>query len=199
MISRGFKPVGWVAAIGGAALGCYMLSLNVAAERADLARVNGRIVTAEEDIRSLQTELGTRGRLAQLDRWNADVLALAAPAPAQFVKDEVTLARFDRREATIEDQARVRMASLETVPPAPAAAAPVHMAAADYTAAGAADVRPLVRRAAYVPADGKPLRPVAAALIQAPVAKASLIDDKIVADIGAASRSERHMGGAAGR
>ena len=40
MIGRGFKSVGWVAAVGGAALGCYMLSLQVASERADLARVS---------------------------------------------------------------------------------------------------------------------------------------------------------------
>ena len=38
MIARGFKPVAWVAAIGTAALACYMLSLQVAAERAELVR-----------------------------------------------------------------------------------------------------------------------------------------------------------------
>ena len=37
MMARGFKPVGWVAGVAAAALGCYMLSLNVASERAELA------------------------------------------------------------------------------------------------------------------------------------------------------------------
>ena len=80
MIARGFRSVGWVAAVGAAALGCYMLSLNVAAERAELASIERKIVVAKQDIRSLQTELGTRGRMAQLDQWNADVLALSARA-----------------------------------------------------------------------------------------------------------------------
>ena len=44
MIARGFKPVVWVAAVGAAALGCYMLSLRVAAERADLTSLQHRIV-----------------------------------------------------------------------------------------------------------------------------------------------------------
>ena len=63
MIARGFKPVVWVAAVGTAALGCYMLSLQVAAERAELARLERQIISTQQQIRSLQTELGTRGRV----------------------------------------------------------------------------------------------------------------------------------------
>ena len=33
MIARGFKSVIWVATVGSAALGCYMVSLRVATER----------------------------------------------------------------------------------------------------------------------------------------------------------------------
>ena len=66
MIARGFKPVVWVAAVGTAALGCYMLSLRVAAERAELAGLEREIVSTQQQIRSLQTELGTRGRVQQL-------------------------------------------------------------------------------------------------------------------------------------
>ena len=79
MIARGFKPVGWVAAVGAAALGCYMLSLRVAAERADLTGLQRRIVATQQQIRALETEVGTRGRLAQLEQWNDEVLALAPP------------------------------------------------------------------------------------------------------------------------
>jgi serine/threonine-protein kinase len=46
----------WVAAVGTAALGCYMLSLQVAAERAELANVERRIIAARQDIRALHTE-----------------------------------------------------------------------------------------------------------------------------------------------
>ncbi len=54
MIAKGFKPVIWVAAIGSAALGCYMLSLRVAAERADLAGLERRIVATQQQIRALR-------------------------------------------------------------------------------------------------------------------------------------------------
>ena len=86
MIARGFKPVAWVAAVGTAALACYMLSLQVAAERAELAGIERRIVATHRAIRSLQTELGTRGRLQQLEQWNAEVLALSAPASGHSSK-----------------------------------------------------------------------------------------------------------------
>jgi hypothetical protein len=157
MIARGFKSVIWVATVGGAALSCYMVSLRVATERADLARVETQIVAAKRDIRSLQTELGTRGRLTQLEQWNSDVLALSAPTSAQFVKDEVTLARLERRDATVADRsADIRMASAEVAPAAPPVAAPApsqepkvapRMLPAIAPAPAAA--APLVRRASF--------------------------------------------------
>ena len=124
MIARGFKSVLWVGAVGSAALGCYMVSLRVATERADLAKVEHQIVEAKRDIRSLQTELGTRGRLAQLEDWNANVLALSAPTTNQFVKDGYALARLQTQAPTVQDRTGdVRMASLETGGAAPEAAA----------------------------------------------------------------------------
>jgi hypothetical protein len=111
MIARGFKSVAWVGAVGGAALGCYMISLNVAAERAELTKLERQIVMAKRDIRSLQTELGTRGRLQQLEQWNADVLALSAPAAAQFVEDEFRLASYTPQEKSFKEQAKVQLAS----------------------------------------------------------------------------------------
>lgn len=121
MIARGFKPVAWVAAVAIPALGCYMLSLKVAAERADLVAIETRIQTASQDIRTLQTELGTRGRMQQLEQWNAEVLALSAPVAAQFVGQGVSLARFDTRRPGFDGQAEVRMASVQ----APQAPSPV--------------------------------------------------------------------------
>jgi len=190
MSARSFKSVGWVAAVGAAALGCYMLSLRVATERNDLARVESQIVAAKQDIRSLQTELGTRGRLSQLERWNAEVLALSAPVARQFLTDEFTLARLDRREQSFEQRADVRMASAETEAPAPAApqlpalgsSPPVRMAAAT----AAKDASPLVatvHQAAYAPPTARN---------QATKAKPSaLLDEKLVQEIGAAARGEK--------
>jgi hypothetical protein len=133
MMSRGFKPVGWVAGVAAAALGCYMLSLNVASERAELAKLERGIIMAKREIRSLETELGTRGRLQQLESWNANVLALSAPTSAQFLENPMTLARFDQREQTLEERSRVQLASADTSGPAApqaAARAPIHYAAA---------------------------------------------------------------------
>jgi hypothetical protein len=118
MSSRSFHSLFMVASCAGAALGCYLVSLRVASERAQLEDVEGRIVVAQQDMRLLQTEIGTRGRLSQLERWNAGAFALSAPAADQFVKGGFELARLARPEKKIDFQAPVVLAS------APAAAAP---------------------------------------------------------------------------
>jgi len=203
MIARGFKSVGWVAAVGGAALGCYMLSLRVATERADLARVERQIIATKHQIRSLQTELGTRGRLSQLERWNADVLALSAPASAQYLQNEFTLARLDRREQSVEDRAPVRMAAMETGPAAPVAA-PAHEAKAkpaiEAPAPPAGAVQPaVVHRASFTPplprpaAEARPARRLDAKLVDA-VAAAARAEKS-----GAAARAEKKDGSAGTR
>jgi hypothetical protein len=146
MIARGFKPVVWVAAVGAAALGCYMLSLRVASERADLTRLQSRIVATQQQIRALQTEVGTRGRLAQLEQWNDEVLALAPPASGQFVQG-AQLARFETHDVSpLDTQAVVQTASAEAAPaPSPPAAtatlAPQHAIAAAPAIAAPAPLR----------------------------------------------------------
>ena len=184
MMAPGFKPVGWVAAVAVAAIGCYMVSLNVAAERAELARVEYRIVVAKQAIRALQTELGTRGRLAQLEQWNAEVLALSAPTSAQFLDSEVRLARFEQPAPTIEDRAPLRMASAETVEPVPADDAPVQVVQAVAPAKPQAQPE-LVRRASLDIAPSKPLDLVK---------PAGPLDDKLIREIGAAAKVEAGSG-----
>ncbi len=92
MSAHGFKSVFMVASVAGAALGCYLVSLNVASERAKLEAVEGKIVLAQRDIRVLQTEIGTRGRLAQLERWNVGFIRLSAPTADQFLEGGFQLA-----------------------------------------------------------------------------------------------------------
>lgn len=208
MMAPGFKPVGWVAAVGGAALGCYMLSLNVASERAELARVERQIVATKSEIRSLQTELGTRGRMAQLEQWNAEVLALAAPASGQFLDNEMKLARFDQRGPTIEERAAVRMAAVQVEPAENRKIeAPVVRAAAEIDPA--VSDRPMVRRASMTVGPAKPLQPKpldAAKPLGAakslggdeamPAAKApTRLDDRLAREISAAARIEAGTGG----
>jgi hypothetical protein len=165
MIARGFKSVIWVGAVGSAALGCYMVSLRVATERAQLASVERQIMMAQRDIRTLKTELGTRGRLSQLEEWNAEVLALSAPTTAQFLQNEVTLARFEQKAPSVgEAAASVHMASAE----APAAAQPSTQSPTPPMVRAVApapqQVQPsLVHRASYTPA---PARQAAAPTVQ---------------------------------
>lgn len=116
MIAQSFRSVLWVGAVGVAALSCYMVSLSVAAERAALERTEARILAAKREIRALETELGTRGRLAQLERWNVEVLALSAPGEGQFVGGTVQLASLTRPKPTIDMDAPLRMAKAEDAP-----------------------------------------------------------------------------------
>jgi hypothetical protein len=199
-----------------------MLSLNVAAERADLARVEREIVLAKREIRGLQTELGTRGRLQQLEHWNADVLALSAPASGQFLQDEFRLASYAKPEKTFEEQAKVRLASAETVAEQPK---PRQAVERGFEAAPADLNKPVIRRASLMvgqatafasPVDAPVLKPVAKAAPSKTVKTAAakpaapkpakvaaksggLIDDGLAGEIVAASKAEKSGGGAAAR
>lgn len=92
MIAQRFQALGWVAGIASAACGLYLISLQVAAERAKLEEVDRRIASARRDMRALQTELGTRANMRQLQKWNDEVLSLAAPEAAQYLTSEAQLA-----------------------------------------------------------------------------------------------------------
>jgi hypothetical protein len=213
MIARGFKPVAWVAAIGTAALGCYMLSLQVAAERAELAGVERRIVATQQQIRTLQTELGTRGRLQQLEQWNAEILALSAPAAGQFLESTVSLARFDVGRGPAPIESEVRLASADAATPAarpvqratpPASPAParpaVRLASAEAApptptlaaaSAVAAPQRPAVRRASLeVVAPAPPTRTRSVE----PRRPTALLDDGTIRALRSQARSEQGGG-----
>ncbi len=212
MIAKGFKPVGWVAAVGGAALSCYMLSLQVASERAELASIERRIIAAKQDIRSLQTELGTRGRMTQLERWNAEVLALSAPAAGQFLENEMRLASFETRDPGLDATATVRMASAAqgsapASPAAPAPASPVPTVRQAAAPAPAAELKPVVRQASATREVEAPLvRRAAATTIEAeapaptvrraaaPSRPAALLDEGTLRAINSEARTERQGG-----
>ena len=108
---RSFRSLFMVASCAGAALSCYLVSLRVASERAALEDVETRIVLAQRDLRLLQTEIGTRGRLAQLERWNASVLALSAPTHDQFLQGGFELARLARPDQKVDFEAPVVLAT----------------------------------------------------------------------------------------
>ncbi len=95
MIAQRFKAVGWVAFVAVAVTFLYLISLQVAAERGKLEAVEAQIVSAQREVRQLQTEMGTRASMRQLERWNGDVLALSAPKADQFVRDGAQLVALD--------------------------------------------------------------------------------------------------------
>lgn len=111
MSVRSFHSVFMATAVAGAALGCYLVSLRVASERAALEGVESQIVSTQSDIRLLQTEVGTRGRLAQLERWNVSALALSAPTAGQILGDKFQLAKLVEPERKAAVEAPVVLAS----------------------------------------------------------------------------------------
>jgi hypothetical protein len=168
------KGLGWFASCTAIVLGFYLVSLQVAAERNKLDALNGRIRSAERDIRALETEFDTRANLAQLERWNGDILALSAPTAGQFVGSEAQLAAVSFRpaggEAGMRTAALVVPAAAPVVTavlaPPPVAMQPVAVAQAAVAAARPKDVaKPIaparlveVAKAVVKAARGKPER-----------------------------------------
>lgn len=95
MIVQRFRAIGWVAIVAAAVCALYLISLQVAVERGKLEAVEAQIGAAQREVRQLQTELGTRASLRQLEKWNGEVLALTAPKATQFVNDGAQLAAVD--------------------------------------------------------------------------------------------------------
>lgn len=110
---RSFRPLILTALVLVASLSCYLISLRVASERAALESVERDIAMVTRDIRDLETEIGTRGRLAQLERWNARFLRLSAPRASQFVDTGFHLANLTRPDVEERLEAPVVLASAE--------------------------------------------------------------------------------------
>jgi hypothetical protein len=149
MSARSFRSVFMVASCAGAALGCYLVSLRVASERSQLEDVEGKIVLAQQDMRVLQTEIGTRGRLAQLERWNVRVLALSAPAAQQFVNGGYELAQLTRAQPQVDFHAPIVMASAPAPQHTPAIEQPARDDSGASQAADPASPRALLHEASF--------------------------------------------------
>jgi hypothetical protein len=119
MIATRFRSVYWVGGVAVAALSCYLVSQRVAAERANLAKVETAILIGERQIRALETEIGTRAGMKQIERWNVEVLSLSAPKAGQFVADEAQLASLMQPvQPAMEAPAAVQVAAIEEAPEA---------------------------------------------------------------------------------
>lgn len=167
MMAARFRSVTWVAIALVPALGCYLVTQYVAAQRAELAKVERNIGQSRKAIRDLETELGTRGSMAQIERWNSQTLALAAPTAQQYIDGDVRLASLTALPAVarpaiitapaVAAVADVRQASYQ----APASQPPVSSPLVSSPTAPEARV---TRTAAAIPA-----RKAAVAHVQAPL------------------------------
>jgi len=119
MAAYRLKGLGWFLSVVIVSLGFYLVSLQVAQERKKLDDTGRAIAQAHRDLRALETEFQTRGNLAQLEKWNGDVLALAAPVAAQYLSGESALASLDFRTNPGGAAPQVQMASL-IIPAGPA-------------------------------------------------------------------------------
>ena len=180
MNGRSFRSLFMIAGCAIAALSCYLVSLRVASERAALESVETEIVLAQRDLRVLQTEIGTRGRLAQLERWNVKVLALSAPSADQFLQGGFELARLAQPQRKVGFEAPVVLASA----PAPQGGAVVtdDSASAPATTVQGADrllheasLKPETREVPATPA----IRPQAGGKSKGPPATAAKPDEKM--------------------
>jgi len=193
-----FRAVAWSLGISAAATGLYLISLQVAAERGRLEQAETKIMLVKADMRRLNTEMGTRGSLRQLEQWNGEVLALSTPKANQYLQGRVQLASLD---GTVLDRmagpaqliavnATVPKAAPRPTAPTPAPVSPAadvtsNLRYATYTPEAQQPAgrtpEPVVRKVAYtaVPAAAKPLATLPAAkldmkpkaLVVAPAAK----------------------------
>ena len=178
MIATRFRSVGWVAGVAVAALSCYLVSQRVATERAMLMKVERQILAAKRDIRDLQTEIGARGRMGQLERWNGEVLALSAPGAGQFLENEVRLASLNDPAplpldpAIVAQHGAVHQVSYEAG--AKPAAAPVPAVVPAATPA-VASPQPMLRQATFIRPKGEGMGLEAT--------KVALLPDELLGDI----------------
>ena len=154
MIAARFRTIGWVAGVASAALGCYLVSQSVAAERAALVKVDRRIEDTRAEIARLGTEIGTRGRMSQIDRWNAENFALQAPGARQFLASETQLAGFGRPAPAlpIDPDIAASKGAVEVAAfhPRSTPVVPVAPEAEARPVAPAPEAQPLLRVATYV-------------------------------------------------
>lgn len=190
MIAQRMRPIGWVAGVAAAALSFYLVSLQVAAERTALEGVERRIVQTQRQIRHLETEFSARASLRQLEAYNQDVLALAAPKVDQYLANEVQLASYVPGEGMPKPAAATALASVQATPPA--ATRPTFRPAVvmDAKAGGAPvvpavrDQAPLIQTVAMItPVDMPKLAPVKLKPRAPTPAKVALLDDDALGEI----------------
>ncbi len=184
----GFGALGKLVVVAVMAPAFYLVISQGAAERARVEAVERSIVEARKDIRALETEFDTRANMAQLERWNGDVLSLAAPRAEQYVGGEHQLASLPGRTeggnvalAYVVPSAPMEMAAVAEQTIADAVPAVATPAKADRRLP-ARSLKPVgaVQTAAVIPAKAR-----AVAMLDR-----TLLSDSTMADLARTARKE---------
>ncbi len=77
-----------------AVVGYYTVSVHASNERMAIAASRATIARDMGEIHRLRADLRTRSRLPELQRWNEQVLGLAAPRAEQLVTSPIMLAAY---------------------------------------------------------------------------------------------------------
>lgn len=192
MAVGGFKGFGWLLCFATVSPACYMVSSQVAAERGRVEAVEHAIIEARREIRGLETEFDTRANLAQLERWNGDVLSLSAPRPDQYLSGDAALASLRPLQGERQYAALVVPSATDV---AQAVVAPVVQPA--VAVAMPAKTPAVLQPAEPVESTGSAIRKVAALDIgKARIQKVAMVDTKLLSDatfgdLVSSARSER--------
>ena len=181
MAIKALSGFGWFLTGVIVAPACYLVSSQVAAERSKVEAVERAIAKAHKDIRGLETEFDTRANLAQLERWNGEVMRYTAPTPRQFLASDTELAALRPMEG---DGTAERYAAM-VVPQG----LPEVVSGPDVASDAVAAVKPaVVEKAAPAPvavtaaAVAKPKRAVAPAPVVAKDKAVAALDRSLLKD-----------------
>ncbi len=180
MAVKALSGFGWFLTGVVVAPACYLVSSQVAAERSKVEAVERAIAKAHKDIRGLETEFDTRANLAQLERWNGEVMRYTAPTPRQFLASDTELAALRPMEG---DGTAERYAAM-VVPQG----LPDVVSGPEVASDAVAAVKPAVEKVATAPATvaaavaAKPKRAAAPAPVVAKDAAVAALDSKLLKD-----------------
>ena len=111
MSARSFGSLFMVASCAGAALGCYLVSLRVASERAPLEDVETRIVSPSATCACSRRKSARAGDCRSSSAGTPARSRCRRPAADQFLQGGFELARLTRPEQQVDFQAPVVLAS----------------------------------------------------------------------------------------
>ena len=203
MIAHKFRPVVWVVGCAFAATALYTVSLGVASERTRMEDLDQQIAMTQRDIRQLQTEMGTRASLRQLERWNVEALALSAPKAGQFRATESALKSIDGGTLPVDGFTPPPVMVAAATRPATAPAAPaeqkIAMASAPAAPAPASTSKAVSSKPQATAGKTTPNKATAAKAQRFAMLDRALVDKRTFNEILVRAESESRTGAGKGK